>query len=181
MKSLKAILVVCLLSLGFISANAQGINWGVKAGLNVSSLASYDDAEYKPGFNVGVFGQYMFSGVEGFGVEAGLQYSMLGFKNDVADKTINASYIQLPIQALYKFSVGQNLYLYPSLGIYLGYGVGGTNDYFDVAENFDFGFKVGVNLQFQNYLIGVGYDRGITEVFNDTKNQNFGVSVGYLF
>jgi len=202
MKNLKAILVVCLLSLGLVSANAQGLRWGAKAGLNVSTVTDVNDGEYKAGFNVGVIGQYMFSGNEGFGLEAGLQYSMLGYKVKSGEalgikydgKTFHASYIQLPIQALYKFGVGQNLYLYPSLGVYLGYGIGGTNfletveagsktKYFDVCEEFDFGLKVGLNLQFESILIGVGYDYGLTKVVKDTdaKNSNISVSVGYLF
>lgn len=185
MKKIRILLVVSLLTLGALGVSAQGLNFGVRAGLNVSSITDTDDAKYKPGFNAGVFGQYMFSGVEGFGLEAGLQYSMLGYKYDssILDKTISASYIQLPIQALYKFSVGQNLYLYPSAGVYLGYGVGGTDDYFDGAEEFDFGLKGGVNLQFEKIIIGVGYEYGLTSIVKDfdPKNSNVVVSFGYLF
>lgn len=184
MNKLKTLLVVCLLSLGFVGASAQGLNWGVKAGLNVSSI-SEDGADFKAGFNAGVIGQYMFSGAEGFGIEAGLQYSMLGYKFDILNEseTLNASYLQLPIQALYKMNAGPGLYLYPSAGIYLGYGIGGSHDYFDAAEAFDFGVKIGFNLQFEKILIGVGYDQGLTKVFDggDGKNQNIAVSFGYLF
>lgn len=194
MKNLRTLLVVCLLSLGFVAANAQSLNWGVKAGLNVSTLSSNDDAKFKPGFNIGVLGQYMFSGSEGFGVEAGLQYSMLGSKNEYdlhdisgvigkAEETLNASYLQLPIQAIYKMNAGPGLYLYPSAGIYLGYGLGGTHDYFDGAEEFDFGVRIGLNLQFERYLIGLGYEQGLTDIFDggDGKNSNINLSVGYLF
>ncbi|MDL2223314.1 porin family protein [Bacteroidales bacterium OttesenSCG-928-M11] len=185
MKKLKTLLVVCLLSLGFVAASAQNLNWGVKAGLNVSSLTSLDDAKFKPGFNVGVLGQYMFAGSEGFGVEAGLQYSMLGFKYEMfgESETLNASYLQLPIQALYKINAGPGLSLYPSAGIYLGYGLGGTHDYFDGAEEFDFGVKIGFNVQFEKIIIGLAYEQGLTDVpeYGDGKNSNIALSVGYLF
>lgn len=185
MKSLRTLLVVFVLSLGFVSANAQGFNWGVKAGLNVSSLTSSDIYDYRAGFHGGLIGQYMFSGSEGFGIESGLQYSLLGAKAKILNisETLAASYLQLPIQAIYKFNVGQDLYLYPAAGIYLGYGIGGTDDYFDVAENFDLGLKVGLNLQYDRFLIGAGYEYGFTKVYKnlDPKNSNVSVSVGYLF
>lgn len=188
MKNLRTVLVLCLLTLGVVAANAQ-INWGVKAGLNVSSLEgkNSDYADYKAGFNAGVFGQYMIT--DAFGLESGLFYSMKGYKTDIvpladgSSKTYNASYLQLPIQAIYKFEVGQNLYLYPAAGIYLAYGLGGTDKYFDSAKEFDLGLDVGVNLQFEKIIIGVGYERGFLKAFEigKTYNSNVMVNVGYLF
>lgn len=207
MKKLKTILILSLLTIGMVSVNAQenvqeiaqGIRWGVKGGLNVSNVTDLD-ADYRAGFNVGVMGQYMIS--PALGVEAGLFYSMQGYKKDIlavqkelVSKTMTASYLKLPIQAIYKFNVGQNLYLYPAAGLYFAYGMGGSSTdrvdaagvvrkdgYFDDAQRFDMGLALGLNVQFERYIIGIGYDYGFLKVIHSgSHNSNVMVNVGYLF
>lgn len=193
MKNLKAILVMCLLAIGAMGVSAQSTSWGIKAGLNVSSIEGIDVAKYTPGFNVGVFGQFMFT--ESFGVETGLRYSMLSHKISggefglTEDKTFRSSYIQIPATLIYKFAVGDNLYLYPQAGLYLGYGLGGTDNYFDAAERFDLGVDLGLNLQFDRFIIGAGWERGLLKIWkehaysgeNDAYNSNVMVNIGYIF
>ena len=155
---------------------------------------------------------------ENFGFESGLYYTTLGAKQsgesdgvDV-DLKMNPSYLQLPITALYKFKVGENLSLYPSAGLYLGYGVGGKfkispqesyegvamsveMDFFGkvagetLMNRFDAGAILGLNLQYDKYVIGLGYDYGLLRLNKekagsgeeDGFNRNIRVSVGYFF
>ncbi len=137
----KAFFAVVLLAMA-VSVSAQ-LNFGVKAGFNASTITGLKDIynepgidysnNYKPGFHIGVAAQYMFA--PQMGIETGLYYSMLGSKEEYKwtedgldyknTETTNPSYLQLPISFIYKFEVGQDLYLYPSLGIYLGYGIAG--------------------------------------------------------
>lgn len=208
-----------------LSVNAQ-VKFGVKAGFNASTISGLDVADegetakvnYRPGFHVGVMAQYMMS--ENFGLESGLYYTALGanvkytYDSDVSssvDLKVSPSYLQLPVSLLYKFNVGQDLYLYPSLGLYVGYGIGGKykfsqtyngteisaeedifgkDDDGDVLFNrFDAGATVGLNLQFNKFLIGLGYDYGLLRVNKekagngekDGYNRNIKVSVGYFF
>ena len=200
MNRLRIFLIMCLLITGLVGTHAQ-INWGVKAGLNVSNVTDFD-TDYRAGFNGGIVGQYMFG--DALGLETGLYYSMQGYKMEIfsiqgkkeSDETVTASYLKLPVQAIYKFKVGQNLYLYPAAGLYFAYGIGGSDmnivdyqgnkiedsDYFDFAKRFDMGLAVGANLQFEKFLIGVGYDYGLLKVFKkDTHNSNVMVNVGYFF
>ncbi|MDR1526400.1 MAG: PorT family protein [Dysgonamonadaceae bacterium] len=127
----------------------------------------------------------------------------------------NPSYLQLPITVLYKFNVGTDLYLYPQAGLYLGYGLAGkvkfsyeTNipdvgsedvlgddsldlDFFgkdSETNRFDAGLTLGLNLQYSNYVIGVGYDLGLLKInkesetgVKDMKNANVKVTLGYFF
>lgn len=192
MKTIKKILVVALLTLGVVSTQAQSTTWGIKAGLNLSSLEGIALAKYVPGFHVGAFGQFMF--VDGFGLETGIGYSMLGNKMEYTvaplnetkiSQTNHAHYIQVPVRLLYKFNVGENLYLYPTAGLYLGYGLGGSNDIFDSYERFDLGMSIGLNLQFDQFTVGLGWERGLLKVFQEAKNNaynsNVMLSVGYLF
>jgi hypothetical protein len=200
-----------------ITANAQ-LNWGVKAGLNVSSirgLEEYADDEEsqkysnKTGFHVGLAMQYMFS--PQIGIESGLYYANLGAKGKYEDsyyeesskETYNPSYLQLPVSVLYKFNVGQDLYLYPSLGLYAGYGIGGKvtwkysdgdeskENFFDKdndVNRFDMGVTAGFNLQYSKFTFGIGYDYGFLKINkealydgDDLFNGNAKVSVGYFF
>jgi opacity protein-like surface antigen len=195
-----------------VVANAQlNLKWGVKAGLNLSSISNFatddEDDKMKAGFHVGAFGQYMFT--EQLGVEAGLYYSLLGAKSEFSESdddyssesktTANASYLQLPITAFYKFNINKNLSIYPSVGLYLGYGIGGKvkTEYSDVAlddiddsesgsykddffidedgikhNKFDFGLTFGLNLQYGHFIGGVGYDLGLTKINDYTLDKD---------
>jgi hypothetical protein len=210
--------------------SAQEFKVGVKAGFNASNFSGLEDPKeegvkytnnYKPGFHIGVAAQYLFTSQ--LGIETGLYYSQIGAKEEQSvsggglffkyTETSNPSYLQLPISLLYKFELGTDLYLYPSAGIYLGYGLGGkakykldTNiplydleldfaegeaDFFgenSLANRFDFGATFGLNLQYSNYVFGLGYDLGLTKINkektlngNDFKNVNVKVSLAYFF
>jgi len=148
MKNSRKILMISLFMAMAITANAQ-LEWGMKAGLNLSTfsgLEAYaDSAEltFQPGLHAGLTIQYMFT--PQLGIETGLLYSMLGTKMteyafygkgslpsisddvnlDYAECSFNPSYLQLPVSLLYKFKLADDLYLYPSLGLYFGFGIGG--------------------------------------------------------
>jgi hypothetical protein len=109
MRTLSNVLLVSLFMAMAMTANAQ-LQWGVKAGLNVSSYHEYDDdLSNKAGFHVGVATQYLFT--PQVGIETGLYYSTLGAKSTWEEKggsysykeetTINPSYLQLPVSVLY--------------------------------------------------------------------------------
>lgn len=209
---------VLLLVLVVVSAgvHAQKVAFGVKAGMNVSSLGGYEyifshedaELENKLGLYTGVFTQIYLT--PKLGIETGLFYTQLGGKdkeNDYDEQyevTANPSYLQLPVSILYRFELPGKLTLYPSLGVYGGYGlsgkiktrgsVGATHvdadmDYFDdFARRFDFGGTVGLNLEYRKILLGVGYDRSFIRVNeekvrydDDAYNSNFRVTVGYIF
>jgi hypothetical protein len=180
----------------FTFLNAQRLNWGVRGGLNISSLGDYEqvigmyedaELENKLGLYAGLFIQYSFT--EKLGIESGLFYSQLGGKEKEHDYdesykvTANPSYLQIPVTAFYKFSLPGNFKIYPALGIYAGYGLSGKmksrgtiwNEnidseikYFkDFANRFDFGATIGLNLQYSKFIFGVNYDRGFLRVNKD--------------
>lgn len=198
MKSLRKVLVVAVLAIGTMGVSAQTSTWGVKAGLNLSSVEGLSNAKYSPGFNVGVVGQFMF--VAGFGLETGLNYSMLSNKVEAGessgispqslikdDGTYHSSYIQVPVRLMYKFNTSPSLttplYVYPSVGMYVGYGLGGSDSYFDAFERFDLGLDLGLNVQYDHFTIGLGWQRGLLKVWEnqDAFNSNVMLNVGYLF
>ena len=215
----KAILLFASIS-SAIFLNAQNFNWGVRAGLNVSSLGDYElsmtqnqDSELgsKVGPYAGIFGQFKL--YKNLGLETGLFYSQLGGKdkeNDYDNGYLeqykiegNSSYLQLPVTLHYKFNIIKSLSIYPSLGVYAGYGlagkiktlenIGGVNvdsseDYFKDFNRFDFGAAMGLNVEYRKFILGFHYDRGFTRVneeeviFGDNAyNSNFRVALSYMF
>ena len=203
---MKKLVIIATALVGFLfTVNAQQINFGVKAGVNFSSFGGYEGFngtvldEYgteagtvsekqngKTGFHVGVNMQCMFT--EQLGIETGLFFSTLGTKithkasftdtQHGGEWTYNPMYLQLPIQALYKFTLAPNVYLYPSAGVYLGYGIagksnGGPNLFgensddlgsYRIANRFDAGLIGELTFQYTNFTFGFGYQYGLTNV-----------------
>ena len=196
-------------------AKAQ-VSIGVKGGLNVSSIEEYDgfSLDSRAGFNAGFMLQYMIN--DNVGIESGLYYSLMGGKekekdydnpNRIDDYTAkaNPAYLQLPLYAIYKFNLGKNVQLYPSLGIYLGCGLSGDYElkgqddgvaidkkekfFNDERNRFDMGAGVGLNFQFNRTVLGIGYEQGFMKINKheflyedeDAYNSNLKMSIGYLF
>ena len=244
MKMKKIFLVMALAIVSLATASAQ-LKIGVKAGMNTSTISgikeSFGDADellekagvislstpYKVGFHVGITAQYLFT--DALGIETGLFYSQMGGRKKAAllgetmviSTTLNPSYLQLPVQLLYKIDLGSGLALVPSAGMYVGYGLGGKVVYDAKASNslietglkagiellgqpelfkpkseggrdmnrLDYGATFGLNVEYQKFTIGLGYDLGLARLnkeaalsgYKDLKNRNFKVSVGYLF
>ncbi|MCC8146429.1 MAG: PorT family protein [Bacteroidales bacterium] len=195
-------LMVCMFFT--VSASAQ-INWGVKGGLNVSSLTGYSDllgmeedgsivtfdSKYKPGFHLGVMGQINLP-VPNLFVQPELLYSMQGVKLEweVADysdsNTTNLHYLQLPVYLGYKINAGLGLDVVLGVGPFIGYGVGGDDDFFDSNKRFDFGFAAMAGIEFSRFQITLGYDLGVINTDDSSSdfssyNRNAKVSVGYFF
>ena len=144
-----------------IKANTSPFSWGVKAGLNVSSIFGYKgitdyyeadkidafSVSYKAGFNAGLNVQYMFT--PQIGIESGLLFSNLGTKykykqdnraynsNYDVNGSIQTYYLQIPVSFLYKFEIMEDLYIYPSAGLYAGYGINGIEKEKGMNTDFD--------------------------------------------
>jgi len=211
----KSVLISALVFFGML-AQAQEFNFGIRGGLNISSLGDYEqivgqyedsELEDKLGLYAGLFFQYTFA--NNFGIESGLFYAMLGGKekeNDYYEAykvTANPAYLQLPVSVFYKINLPSDFKIYPALGIYAGYGLGGhlktegsiggedigsKVKYFDdFAEKFDFGGTVGLNVQYKKFILGFHYDHGFIRVnkekiaYGDNAyNSNFRCSLSFL-
>ena len=184
------LIALCLMA---IAANAQ-LSVGIKAGLNISSIEEYEpySLDSKAGFHGGIVLQYMITG--NWGIESGIYYSTMGGKekekdydypNLIDDYTVtaNPSYLQMPLSVIYKVNFNENLSLYPSLGVYFGYGLSGKieakgeirnedisvkRDFFDKNTNrFDMGGGVGINLQCNRMVFGFGYETAVKFLKNN--------------
>lgn len=219
MRTLNKVFFAILLSIVTIGfANAQSIKLGIKGGLNVSTLSGFNDfintvnemggeipeisSSYKPGFHVGAVAQF---GLGNFFLQPELLFSQVGIAQKIGDSKLengNLNYLQLPIYAGYKASLGLGLDLLLGAGPYFAYGISGTDDPFKENEDgmtafqrFDAGLTFMGGIQISNLQVTLGYDLGLVDMidipgWNTMKdvldlssitNQNIKVSVAYFF
>jgi hypothetical protein len=229
-KKISAILIALV-----FTANAQAqFKFGVRGGFNMTGmtekldLGSFTlspDIKHRPAFQVGVVGEFAVS--KAFVIQPAILFathavwaefsetilipvsSSTGFNEIEVEidikQGINLNYIQVPINAQYKFALSDNLRLLVQAGPYLGVALNGKRKIeatifeetkkrdidieFGSAETemnrLDFGLGFGSGLQFGNFQVGVGYNLGLANLSNvektTTRNNSFVLTVTYLF
>jgi hypothetical protein len=189
----------------FAVTNMQAqIKFGPKVGLNLSTMTlkssgvSFDPKTYV-GFNAGVIAEISLPA--NLALQPGIFYSAKGSKFTFGEEsgTISPSFIEIPVNVLYKFDVG-GLKIFVNAGPYFAYGIGGkiksgseSQDIeFGSAEKddlkpLDIGLNVGAGVEISNIIISANYGLGLANLSpvttNDTemKIKVIGFSLGYLF
>ncbi len=209
----KILLSVAMLLGAATAANAQlPFPLEVRAGVNYSNMTlGMEDMSSatlpgeKAGLNVGLYTEIALGSSDLF-FKPGLVYSSLGYKS--VDKqgtsyestaTTALNYIQLPLSIAKQYEAGRNSSIEFSVGIYLGYGVGGKTttemtesgvtetiefDSFGKLDpnapvqnsadmsNFDMGFKLGLGTYIDNkYYVGLSYDLGFVNTSHNTEYE----------
>lgn len=205
--AMKKLLLVSLTLLLAVSTFGQ-MKFGAKAGLNLANMST-DASGVSPkmivGFNIGGILELSLS--DNIAIQPGIFYSAKGSKSDLdfgfmtGTGTAKLSYIEVPINVLYKLGSGDMKFV-PFIGPYLGYGIGGkikmeaggqsqeedvkfgsgdTDDF----KALDLGLNVGIGVEMGNLLISAQYGLGLANINptsdNTVKNNVIGISVGYLF
>ena len=208
----KLYIVVIVALLAASAAQAQ-FKLGVRAGVSMTNLSEDDVVNnlWKPGFQVGIVGNYALS--DAFSIQPGLLFVTQGRKMDYTGETegavysvtenISLNYLQLPVDAQYKFYLGKLKLLLQAVP-YLGYGLGGKrkldntlngvltstdekikmgSDKFELGMNlksFDFGLGGGIGLKFSNIQIGLKYNLGLMNLnsMTEKKHRDFYISQG---
>ena len=186
---MKKLTIVALVLIGFISiSNAQSIKFGVKGGINFSSLNGDDDQiiEGRTGFHIGVVGEFgladkLFLQPEIMYSSQGADPDIGGFLEDIPglfddDADFGIDYLNVPILIKYKFLKLLDVHAGPQFGIKVSEG-----DDLDDVESFDLSGAVGAGVHFGKFFGQLRYNFGLTDVFPDVdlKNNNFQISVGY--
>lgn len=175
------ILLIVFISAGSISA--QGLDFGVKAGVNFSSIRDASGLDNRTGFVAGVFVGGKIN--DKIGAQADLLYSQQGAEFELGD--FNLDYLNIPIVLKYYLTNNFNLQVGPQFGVVINDEaqtvVGETiNDI--AANNFDMSAVVGlgVDIPFGLRLEG-RYNFGLSDVSKDAdgKNSVVTLSVGYSF
>ena len=188
--------------MAFAFSNAQESKFGVKGGINLSSLTGDIDASSKVGFQVGAFAEFKIS--DKFAIQPEVLYSAQGakekgefeFNGDFYEAEMNykLAYINVPILAKYYVAEKFNLEAGPQIGFLVSakgeatvLGNSAEDDIKDGFESIDFGVNFGAGYDFtENLSAGIRYNLGLSNIAKDSddykiKNSVFSLSVGYKF
>jgi len=185
--------------------------WGIVAGPNFSSITSKnftangkETSKLITGVRAGVTVDIPLA--DEFFIGTGLLYAGKGGKDkDNTDFKTTLSYLQLPVNFMFKPEVGSGRMVL-AVGPYFSYGLGGKykgklgnvnfdTDVFDdptyKLKRFDAGAGIQIGYEMLSGLyFGLNTDLGLINTFDDTKsingersfkNTSFGVSLGYKF
>lgn len=175
-----------LLSLSIL-VKAQDTHFGIKGGLNISSLDVKDGVDFdsKTGFHIGGFAHVHLS--PHFAIQPELVYSTQGGKD--GDTKWKLGYLNVPL--LLQIMTGTGFRF--ETGPQLGFAVSSKSkegdveiDEGDVTEKVDVSWSVGVSYLFPE---GIGFDarynHGLTDVYKpenlEIRNRVFQIGVFYQF
>lgn len=202
-----------LLMISSTGAFAQ-MSFGVKAGANFSSMMlksngeKDDEAKFKPGFNIGAFGDFELSDL--LAVEAGLNVELKGYRmkfDEIGKTTIKSNLVYVTVPVDVKLTFGS---FYVLAGPYIGVAATGKvkskfefndetekhNESLDFGNDekdsdlkrLDLGLGLGAGYEINDNLgVRAGYDLGLSNLEpggdkdNSVKNGSINVSVTYKF
>ena len=176
-------------SSGGFSLSESTVYYGVRMGLNVSSISGdYDGASgSKAGFNFGgVLGLRVSQNTPIF-LESGLYYTERGSKK--GDAQVGLTYLEIPLLIKYGIQATDDIAILPYLGPAFGIGIAGkikpgSASSYDVFNRPDVGFKIGCGAEYNMLYLETGYQFGMANIL-DSNNLtahgnaffiNFGVN-----
>ena len=179
---MKKYLVFTAIAVLFMVLPAQAqLKWGLKAGVNLSSMSlgdlqgSVNPSNYT-GFQVGPIMEFTVP-IVGIGMDAAILYSQTGVKIPKieglkdASETIKNGNILVPVNLKYKFGLMGLAGVYATVGPYASFNV--ANNLLSDAKTKSFGaglnFGLGVEL-LKKLQVGANYQLGLTD--------NYGASSG---
>ena len=196
MKRIVLVLIFALITT--VVLFAQGISFGVKAGINLAnqkiSGVDYedpDDVKSLIGFNGGLFLTYMFS--EKLGVQPELLYSTEGSTSSwgTEEYTDKLGYLTLPV--LFRYNINEMISL--NVGPQFGFLLSATEEYLDSSESIKEDFKgsdiaaaFGVEVDLPSKVgFGARYTTGFSDIVKtesswagyEIKNSAFQIYVKY--
>lgn len=180
----------------FGSAEAQKARFGIKGGLNVSTLTGeIENAEPKIGAHLG--GLVEIKVVNKFAIQPELLFSLQGAKNDyvrtagnnrfTTEEKLNLLYLNVPVMAKFYVIPALSLEAGPQLGVLLdaeakftqrqsnGTNNSSTSRSYDIKDNLrtlDAGFNLGASYYFTNNMfVQARYTFGLTSI--DERDYNY--------
>lgn len=185
---MKKLLIVACAILFTSQGFSQGLDLGIKAGVNFSSISDATGLDNRTGFVAGVFVGGKLG--EKIGLQADLLYSQQGAEFNAGDFELN--YVNVPI--VLKFFFTDNLHVHggPQFGVLVDDNtqtvIGETIN--DIGtKNFDLSGVVGLGLDLpMGIRVDGRYNFGLSDVpdapeleFTEGKNSVVTLSVGYSF
>lgn len=184
MKNFTLVLIVLLGGINFMQA--QSVEYGVKAGLNIANFDGGDaDRNSLMAYHIGGVAEIHLS--EKFSVQPELLYSRQGSEAENVAK-VKVDYLSIPVLAKYYFVDQLSLEVGPQIGFLIEDKVSFNDDSIADQEadaaSFDFGLNAGLAYDFAfGAFAQFRYNYGVTTVVEnpDIKNSVFQFSLGYKF
>ena len=185
----KYMITVGIALLGLTSVQAQKIDFGVKAGVNLSDLKGKDiaDTEMKTGLYIGGYANLGLSDNIFFQPE--VLFSMQGASMDEEDEAFTLNYLNVPLMFQYGINENLKVELGPQVGFLLKADFDNGEQEIDVKEqmsSIDFGMNLGATYQLDNGLnFSARYNLGLSDVYDsdlfdsEAKNAVISVGIGY--
>ncbi|QYJ68227.1 porin family protein [Flavobacterium litorale] len=177
---MKKLLFLAVALAGTFAVQAQGINFGVKAGANFSNFSGDVDSEGITSFHAGAVLELNVLPVLSIQGEGLFSSQGAKFENELGTTDVDLSYISVPVMAKY--------YIIPSklslmAGPQFSFLVDEAEESLE-ANSFDMAAAGGVELKIMGGLFAQArYTIGVTDIADDVDAQNavFQLSVGYFF
>ncbi len=213
-KVLLSLTALLIAGIGFAQTiGQQPISFGIKAGPNFSSYTSKSSGNKQTskltvGLEAGVYANISLA--DEFYFQPSLLYAGKGGKDKNTNFKTTLSYLELPLDFLFKPDIGNGNKFIVGIGPYLAYGLGGkreeafpqqgtiTYDPFKTGSSLNGSsgylkrFDAGANVQLgyempSGFNVGLNTDLGLVNALNHGDNNNsfrntsFAVTVGYTF
>ena len=186
-------------SSGGFSLDEEHLYWGVRLGVNFSSISGDIESDKgRTGFVLGgVVGLRVSDSAPVF-LESGLYYSERGGK-DLKSSTVDAdelkseskvdhpdghlNYLEIPVLIKYGVTAENNIAILPFIGPYLSLGVSGNYRYLRHPE---VGLKVGCGVEWNNLYAEALYQFGLSNIADakgepSSHGHSLGINIGINF
>lgn len=175
---MKQFYLIIMLSLLSIKGVSQTVKYGVRAGMNISSLDFYTDIpeenKHRNGFYIGFLADIGLN--KCISIIPELQFSYEGSKAE----DLQFDYIQMPVLVNIKLAKKIFLNLGPQIGLKI-------HKVDDQAKNFGYSSILGLEYRINHALfVDIRHINGLRNVFDDdsglgAKNKSFQIGAGYKF
>jgi opacity protein-like surface antigen len=198
----KIFALVVLLSAMTMGAQAQGVKFGVKGGLDIANMSfdkSVFDTSNKVGWFIGPSLKILLP-VTGLGVDVSAFYDQK--KTEVNTETITMKNILIPANVRFSFGLGEAAAIYLAAGPQISFNVGddefkwtkdGVNNTFQLKKS-AFSINLGAGVTILKHLevgfaynLGLGktadvtFDQATKEIKDDTAPKSWQISAAYYF
>ncbi len=181
-------------------AQKPDARFGLKTGLNVSSLTNDVYAGTRTGFHLGAVTEVFISNK--FSIQPELMYSAQGSTAGLNSVVLKLNYLNIPVMAKYYITNGFSIQAGPQFGLNVKSEMEINNngrktiaDLQNIIQTVDFGLNFGLGYQLQaGVFFDARYNFGLTNVnkngsingtdvkfSSNSKNEVFQLSVGYKF
>lgn len=183
-------------SSGGFSLSESTVYYGMRLGLNVSSLTGNDLGDNlgaKAGLNLaGVIGLRVSEATPIF-LESGLYFTQRGASKD-KNTYVDLNYLEIPILMKYGVQVADEVAILPFIGPTFSLGIAGKTKMgenmpkessFDYCNRADVGIKLGCGAEYNKLYLETGYQFGITNIAKadnaSSHNGAFFINIGMNF